>query len=117
MKSNPEPWIRSSRRQPFGCCGQLVELSHRVRAADGDLLVHGRADDSAHLAPAYILAIDAPDDSPRRVLELIYAGLDRQTVEDPPIVELLPQQKDVGPHRFVVDPITRNRVNNFLQCL
>src|SRR5260370_418373 len=68
------------------CRGQLVELSHRVRAADRDLLVQRRADDSVHLAPAHVLAIDAPDDSPGRVLELIDAGLDRETVEDPAIV-------------------------------
>src|SRR5712692_12012691 len=36
---------------------------------------------------AHVLAIDAPDDSPRRVPELIDAGLDRETVEDPAIVD------------------------------
>src|ERR1700736_5309270 len=115
--TSPKLAGESCSRRPCRCRGQLVELSHRVRAADGDLLVQGRADDSAHLAPAHVLAIDAPDDSPRRVPELIDAGLDRETVEDPAIVELLPQQQDIGSHRLVVDPITRSSVDQSLQGL
>src|SRR5258708_35435742 len=106
-----------SRRGTVYRRGQLVELSHRVGAADGDLLVEGRAYDSVHPALADVLAIDAPDDSPRRVDQLIYARLRRETVEDRAIVELAPQQQDIGPHRLVVDPITRNRVDQFFQGL
>src|SRR5258708_11504187 len=53
----------SSCTRLYRCRRKLVQFSHRVRAADGGLLVQLRADGSGHLPPADALAIDAPDDS------------------------------------------------------